>query len=635
MSRDRSKAVMAGKNEKADYTALHPITETLLTLIIGGLVSICAAFFLDLSMFEFHVEHVFNIFFFERPFLSFIQIAVMLVLFLWITCLTRSRFVTALIILLGVVLLGIGNHLKRIQRGEPVYPSDLTMINELPFLVDMVELKVAILAGLSLLLVAAVIVFHYVIKWKRRRKSDYKKFPLFISRILVFSTATCSLIFIYNFNHPGNLLNEIVLRDAHWLIFNQSQNYQNNGFVTGFLFNLNSPAMEIPENYSREKVEETVRKYEDLANEINESRNGTMEDTNIVYIMNESFSDPLKIEGITTADDPLQMTREIMENHTSGEVLSQGLGGGTANIEFEALTGISLEVLNASISTPYIQLENQIKHFPSIVSYLANLDYRTTAIHPFNATMYKRTNIYQNMGFDSFLIDETMTFNDKIENNRYISDESAYQEVQLQMENSPESDFVHLVTMQNHNPYEDKYPNTEVEASGAMDRTLLVNYIQDLIYSDQAIGDFIEALDTSEEKTMVIFWGDHLPGFYDNETISQNGKLVTHQTPLFMYTNFDENNDELGTISPIYFVNHVLETAGLKVSPFHALLMALEEELPAFERGMYLERGSEELISSRNDLSKSTLELLNEYEVMLYDLMTGGNYAGSSRFFEE
>lgn len=206
-------------------------------------------------------------------------------------------------------------------------------------------------------------------------------------------------------------------------------NYYNTGFMGGFLYNLPVDAMEKPENYSEAAVKKVTKTYEAKQNE---------EDTekpNIVYVMSESFSDPARLKGLEVyGGDPLQDYRAVADKTYSGQMLSQNYGGGTANIEFEALTGFSMELFNAQMTTPYTMLVPEFQMFPSLVSTLKKRGYETTAIHPYNTSMYKRKDVYQTFGFDQFLDESTMKHTDKIENNPYISDEAAYREIFDQLE---------------------------------------------------------------------------------------------------------------------------------------------------------------------------------------------------------
>ncbi|MFL2134700.1 LTA synthase family protein [Desemzia sp. FAM 24101] len=452
--------------------------------------------------------------------------------------------------------------------------------------------------------------------------------------MITFIFSCASLIYVYNFNQPTNLVKGIFDKNAVWTSFSQRKNYVENGFVAGFLYNLNAPAVEKPTNYSKKTIEGIVKKYEKIADEINRNRDGEIEEVNIIYVMSESFSDPKKIEGATVSQDPIPKTRSLIEKNLSGQMYSQGYGGGTANIEFEALTSFSMEPMAPSITTPYIQLTDKISKMPTIVSYLAERGYTTTAMHPYQVSMYKRTDVYKKMGFDYFIHEDNMENKEKLEHSPYISDESAYKEVLSHIAETPEKDFLHLVTMQNHGGYTGKYDQLDYKSEGLPNNEEAENYYKGLAYSDDFLADFIEQVSQLPEKTIVVFWGDHLPGFYGDDISVKNGRLKMHSTPLIIYSNFKENSSDLKTISPMYFMNHILEESNSSITPFYALTYKLESLLPAFEKELYLEEGASEPKSTRNMLSNETLEILEEYDAIEYDVTTGNNYLKNYDFFK-
>ena len=144
--------------------------------------------------------------------------------------------------------------------------------------------------------------------------------------------------------------------------------------------------------------------------------------------MNESLSDPNSFEGLSVTPDPLENHKQISKESWSGHSLSQGFGGGTANIEFEALTGISFEPLLPNISSAYTQLTSKMNRVPTVISYLnseTNEEFTKTAIHPFQSSMYRRTEVYNEMGFDNLIFEKDMDFDEKLESSLYISDWSA------------------------------------------------------------------------------------------------------------------------------------------------------------------------------------------------------------------
>ena len=168
----------------------------------------------------------------------------------------------------------------------------------------------------------------------------------------------CILFYIYQFNQPGNKVKAIFNDHVEWISYSQERNYSQNGVVSGLMYNLKSPAVNRPDGYSKEKIQELFEKYSNEANAINSTRTDSLSDYNFVFVMNETFSDPLRIEGMSISEDPMPLYRELIKSNVSGQALSQGHGGGTANIEFEALTGISLEPLSSNITTPFVFCKN-------------------------------------------------------------------------------------------------------------------------------------------------------------------------------------------------------------------------------------------------------------------------------------
>lgn len=611
-------------------TGKHTVN-TLILLFISILIGVSTVILFQYFHLQYDMQLVIHYILEERTKLFFLQTLVMTLFYLWVVSIVRYKFFSAIIIFFITTVLGFVNQQKLIYRNEPLYPSDLTMISDTKLLVGMVDKKIVIIAlGIILLfLIMLGLVFYYY----KKKKRDELKLPLII-RIFFILILTFMVFYIVQFNQPGNKVKAIFSNQAIWVNYNQQQNYRNNGFLAGFLFNLNTPAMETPENYSKEKINEINKKYKEESEKINKEKEKTLDNVNIIFIMNESFSDPLKIEGLEVSEDPIFNMRTNMENVEKGEVLSPGYGGGTANVEFEALTGISLEPLAPALTTPFIQLTNSFSQYPSITSYLKKYNYETTAIHPYKTTMYKRSDSYKSLGFDKFIYDETMKYTEKKDSNMYISDESAYEEVMYRLQESENSDFIHLVTMQNHSSYIDKYKEVKFNVEGAPNNNEAANYMQDISYSDEAIFSLLNKLDEFPEKTLVVFWGDHLPKIYGEHLYGLNGKFIMHKTPMLLYNNFTKENEDISVISPIYFKNHVLEQTSMPVSGFDALLMNLEEKLPAFEKGIYVEKEAEKAKDARSQLSEETKQVLEEYTLILYDITTGSNYSSDADFFE-
>ena len=547
---------------------------------------------------------------------------VLLVLNLFIVSLAGSFFVGNLFYLVSIILLGITNALKLSYRMEPIYPDDLKMIIEWSMLRDIIGLP------LFLLFICVVLALLFTIGY-----SFYQalKLPLRRQQIRVITLVITSLLLVYisHFNQPGNLVKKAYDRTAKWIPYSQKMNYYNTGFMGGFLFNLKVEGMEEPENYSKETIGDIMATYNQKADKEN-AVSSKSEQPNVIYVMSESFSDPLKLKGINVTPDPLKTYREVAsESLQRGQMLSQNYGGGTANIEFEALTGFSMGLLNPQMTTPYTMMLSKEKEFPSLVSTLKDQNYQATAIHPYNTSMYKRKDVYQTFGFDRFLDEKIMTHQEKLSKGGYISDESAFKEVLDILDDNQKPQFVHLVTMQTHMPYSNKYDQSDYILDGFSSAKGVENYSQDIAYTSEALKEFISQINQLSRPTVVVFWGDHLPSIYPDDVLADNKDITAHLTEFLVYDTRDSSPTKEEIISPFYFPSIVSQVEGVETTGFYELLKEMHQFLPAFEKETYYYN---QTWQKEIELSKEEKEIFEAYELIQYDMVSGEKY--SKNFFK-
>lgn len=542
---------------------------------------------------------------------------VLLILNLFIVSIAGSFFVGNLFYTVGISLLGIANALKLSYRMEPIYPDDLKMIVEWSMLRDILGWI------LFLLFICVVVAMSLTLIY-----SFYKsiKLPLRWQKVRMVTLVITALLLVYvsHFNQPDNLLKKAYDRSAKWIPYSQKMNYYNTGFMGGFLFNLKVDGMEKPADYSKERMNEIISKYEKKA-EITNQKKAEKESPNVIYVMSESFSDPLKLEGIELSKDPLKTYREVAnEGVFKGQMLSQNYGGGTANIEFEALTGFSMGLLNPQMTTPYTMMLPKEKEFPSLVSTLKAQNYQATAIHPYNTSMYKRKDVYQTFGFDQFLDEKTMTHQKKLSKTGYISDESAFKEVLDVLAKEDQPQFIHLVTMQTHMPYSNKYEESDYQLNGFSNGKGIENYAQDIAYTSEALKEFIQEVDKLERQTIVVFWGDHLPSIYPDSILDRNEDVTAHLTEFFFHDSRDHSPSMEEIISPFYFPSLVAQTDGIQTTGFFELLKEVHEFLPAFEKDYYFH---DQVWSKELSLPKEDEAIFKTYELIQYDIVSGEKYS--------
>ncbi|HFC9325972.1 TPA: LTA synthase family protein [Enterococcus faecium] len=557
----------------------------------------------------------------------FLACLVLLIILIFLIALAGSVPLGSLTYVVTIGVLGFANYMKMSYRQEPIYPDDLKMITEIGLLKDMTGTML-----FTVILAAAGTVLGLFCWYMFRSLKKGRRFQLI--RLTTLLVAIGLLGYISNFNNPDNLLRKAYNKTALWIPYSQKMNYYNTGFIGGFLYNLKVEPMDEPEGYSKAKIKEITEKYQKLADEKNKAVEE--ESPNIVFVMSESFSDPSRLNGVEVSGEPLADYYEVADQTYSGNMLSQNYGGGTANIEFEALTGFSMALFNAQLTTPYTMLVPKMDQLPSIVSALNAQSYQTTAIHPYNTSMYKREDVYQTLGFDQFISERTMTYTDTIENNPYISDESAYKEVMTLLKEEKAPQFIHLVTMQTHMPYNGKYDRLGYSAeisdgSGTLD---LENYLQDISYSSAALKQFTEELKNLSRRTLVVFWGDHLPGIYSDTIQAKNDKLTLHETQFLMFDSkgkLEKQTTQDAITSPFYFAANLMEQTNQTTNGFYQLLLSLEQELPAFERELYYQNGQ---WYKEAQFNRSQQEIYDEYQLIQYDIVAGKQYSLADGFFE-
>lgn len=407
-------------------------------------------------------------------------------------------------------------------------------------------------------------------------------------------------------------------------------------------------------------MEEIAARYTKEANKINTSRANILTDSTVILILSESFSDPLRVPGISFDIDPMPNIRALKDVTTSGLMLSPGYGGGTANIEYQSLTGMNLANFNDQLISPYQQLvpsQKNVYTFNQIWNDACQSQC-SYAFHPYLKNFYLRDSNYKKFGFKYFrTIDSepALKYQDHIDDG-YVSDASAYQNVIDQLnQSSGKSQFIQLVTMQNHLPYGDYYTNNEfkeADTSTGLDENEKVQidtYTKGISYTDQATASFLDQLNMIEQPITVIFYGDHLPGIYSSAAKYKENQLTLHESDYFIWSNSSSSSagsklspEESNYSSSNFFMASTAKHMDAKVTPFLALLTEVHQSVPAIGRfastdadwgtgsTSYLD-SSGQLMKKKN-LSSEAKQLLEDYRLVQYDQTAGKGYLSENWF---
>ena len=533
-----------------------------------------------------------------------------------------------------VFIIAVANWVKIGIRSEPVYPSDVDFIKEPQFLTTMVSPKSLVIA---LFVVIGIVAISLLIanKYERRLVAIWPEHLPFRHQLVAVGVrsliVTFALVMLANtagFNYPGNVWRKVYdMSGDRWRYWNQRTNYQAHGFLGGFLYNMPTTAMSEPPEYSQATMDALAAKYQRVADRINAKRTGSLDDTNVVIVLSESFSDPTRLAGMKLAQDPIPRTRRLLGRTTSGTMMTQLYGGGTANMEFETLTGQSIGLFKPQLSSPYQMLVSSFQKYPSAVGWFAAHGHDPIAVHPYLTGMYKRQTVYKTFGFTKFIHDTTMAESHKIDNSQFISDQSAFDEVERQITASPRPLMVNLVTMQNHIPMDNAYKNPiPVTGIGGSEANRVSNYARGLAHTDQALAKFLADLRRSKEKTVVVFYGDHLPGIYSSDVRDSNSDLAIHETPFFLWSNRGKlvHKPEPVT-SPINFLPMLYQMADAPIPPYYAMLQQLRTQVSAIEQGRILTPTGQQM--ERDALPPRAQRLLDDAQMVQYDFSIGKRYA--------
>lgn len=235
---------------------------------------------------------------------------------------------------------------------------------------------------------------------------------------------------------------------------------QADGFAVTFLMDLKYLTVDKPEGYDAADAKETLKSYE---TEEKDAEEGEL--PNVIVIMDEAFSDPAVLGDIQTNEDYMPFIHSLQQgaDHTVTGYLNVSVkGGNTANTEFEFLTGNTMAFLPSG-SIPYQQYING--EIPSLVSYLDGLGYDTYAMHPYYATGWNRDKIYPDLGFSHAYFIDAFTAPSYVR--KYVDDASCMKKIIDIYESKQKGQpmFLFNVTMQNHSPYTEAYPNLTQDIS--------------------------------------------------------------------------------------------------------------------------------------------------------------------------
>lgn len=519
----------------------------------------------------------------------------------------RKLYLVIGVLLISLLsIIGLISRQKLVLRGEPLLPWDLILgkeaLNITKNFSGAIEIIPLLYIGVSAIVLLAFIrlIPRETFSWQKKLAT----FTLSLAVLVSFSTEILSLERTFS------------LRQINW---SQKLNYDENGMFLGFILNTAYLTVDKPKDYEQELVKEIMDNTEPAYAVDPDFK------PNIIFVMSEAFWDPTLLNEISFSEDPLPYFRSLQNDYTSGMMLSPVYGGGTANTEFEVLTGLSTQFLPKGV-IPYVEyVRKPIVALPAI---LKKQGYTTTAIHTYDNWFYGRNNVYKNLTFDKFISKE---FFDQPEYyGQYIRDTELSKRILEEIKKTEKPDFVYAISMQAHGPYStEENPDKLIEVSGNISpssKAILANYTQTISDVDQSLKLLIEGLEQLNEPSIVVFFGDHLPmlgtnfdvyseaNFFRDE-LNYQDYLNMYSVPFVVWDNYSGNKEEL-RISANFLSSYILERTKKTGSPTTDFLNSLTQN------------GSNVLISEHHQMREAISQKeIDQYQLLQYDLLFGNEYA--------
>ncbi|MBQ2890168.1 MAG: sulfatase-like hydrolase/transferase, partial [Clostridia bacterium] len=345
--------------------------------------------------------------------------------------------------------LGVANYYKLALRSENIYPWEtFTQIGNLGALSDFVKVGFPLWYSLLIALGIGMLVILFISK----TSLPIKAVPRFILAGVIALSMYVSVCNQGMIERTLEFYNMSVAQTA-----NQDKNHSENGFVGGFLLNMLTMDMEAPEEYSKNSIEKIMDKYDG-------ERGKNFSSPDVIVVLSESFWNPKLLPETTFSKNPIANFDEIAsrENAISGYMYQTAFAGGTVRTEFEVITGLSCDEIPAG-AVPWQYVDEEI---PTYASAFKKLGYNTAFLHTYTSDFYLREDTYPLLGFNKAYFEDDLADIKEVSRKYsgfYISDDSFAEYVKYTLNENPNKpNFIFGITMENHQPYTNKYSSFEV-----------------------------------------------------------------------------------------------------------------------------------------------------------------------------
>lgn len=407
------------------------------------------------------------------------------------------------------VILGFSNYMVCHNRTLPLSGGDLLLTYEVvslitvyfswPEIIAMFAAAVALIAGVAWMFSCTA----------RRRRVNY-----------AFGAGIVAVMVLVVFSAHMFAIKAGVMPDV---FPDRVNSYREYGFTTCFTFTFGQRGIDKPEEYSTQTVEEIMDESAQAEPDAPQPTavpaaarftEAQAKQPNVVFVQLESFFDVDTILGAELSRDPTPYFHRLLKEWPTGELYVPTVGGGTANVEFEVMSGLNMDFFGAG-ETPYNTIIQEVT-CETIADVLRGHGYTSTALHNNTGTFFSRNQVYANLGFDRFDSLEYM-LSPKYNEVGWAHDTVLTDEILRAMETSETRDLIFAISVESHGKYSDVYEAEEgdiavLRVPEEMYFAPFQNYVNVLPAVDAFIQQLVEALEDYDEPVVAVFYGDHLPG---------------------------------------------------------------------------------------------------------------------------
>lgn len=540
---------------------------------------------------------------FQRPFV-FLYNSLLIAFTLSAALLVRRRIFVFTLLSFIWIGMGLTNSILLVFRTTPFTAVDLRLIEYAVALLDRYfsVTQLFFIGGLLLLVLAGLLVLFF--KMPKQERIIWKKSLIYI----------VGLFFLIRWLTWAGIQTNVLAKNFG----NINQAFRDYGFPYGFSSSLVNTGIDKPKDYSEDSMEEllegvTKRPIVHNSN-IYEKPVEESEPPNVIYLQLESFFDPVYVKGVTCSKQPLPTFTMLKEQYTSGFLQVPSVGAGTANTEFEIITGMNLDFFGPG-EYPYKTILQETT-CESLAYNMKELGYFAHAIHNNEGTFYERNKVFSQLGFDTFTSMEYMRIRE-VTPIGWAKDEVLIGEIRKALKSTEGKDVIYTISVQGHGSYPtEKLENPEIQVSGFLDQTqnhAFEYYVNEIYEMDLFLHDLTMMLQSYPEKVMLILYGDHLPGFGFEDSDLENGSI--YQTEYVIWTNYllEKQDRDLEAYQLSAYVMKLLGYQNGTLTKYHQLFEGREDYLEGLNLLEYdMLYGDQEVFDGENPYQPTKLQMGTE-----------------------